>query len=77
MAKFAVTEVFAVKLKAHAPVPLHAPDQPSNVEPEAGAAVSVTAVPLAKLALQVWPQLMPEGLLLTVPEPAPPFCTVS
>lgn len=77
MSKFAVTEVFAVNVRVHVPVPLHAPDHPENVEPEAGAAVSVTAVPLPKLALQVWPQLIPEGLLPTVPEPAPLFCTVS
>jgi hypothetical protein len=58
-------------------VPVQAPDQPVNVELEAGVAVRVTAVPLGKLAVQVEPQLMPEGLLVTVPDPAPASLTVS
>lgn len=51
-------------------LPEHAPPQPLKVEPLAGRAVSVTAVPPAKLAEQVLPQLlMPAGLELTVPLP--------
>jgi hypothetical protein len=73
----AVTEVLAVRFALQVPVPLHAPDHPANVEPEFGVAVSVTVVPLAKLALHVWPQLIPEGLLVVVPDPVPLFCTVS
>jgi hypothetical protein len=73
----AVTEVLAVRVTAHVPVPLQAPDQPANVEPVLGVAVSVTGVPLAKLALHVCPQLMPEGVLVIVPAPAPPLCTMS
>src|SRR2546422_3800271 len=53
------------------------PLQPLKVEPAAGAAVSVTAVPLAKLAAQVAPQVMPAGLLVTVPAPVPALETVS
>src|SRR5207247_8723951 len=53
------------------------PLQPPKVEPAAGAAVSVTAVPLAKLAAQVAPQVMPAGLLVTVPAPVPALETVS
>ena len=73
----AVTEVLAVRVTAHVLVPVQAPDQPTNVEPALGAAVSVTVVPLAKLALHVVPQLMPEGLLVIVPAPVPPSWTVS
>jgi hypothetical protein len=73
----AVTEVLAARFTAHVPVPVHPPDQPANVEPELGAAVSVTDVPLAKLALHIVPQLMPAGLLDMVPVPAPALCTVS
>jgi hypothetical protein len=72
-AKLAVTLVFAVSVSAQVEVPLHAPDQPVNVDPVAGVAVSVTAVPLAKLALHVWPQSMPPGALLTLPDPVPAF----
>ena len=73
----AVTDVSAVRVRLHVPVPVQAPDQPVNVEPVLGVAVSATAVPLAKLALQVAPQLMPDGLLVTVPVPVPLPCTVS
>ncbi|MBI3325008.1 MAG: hypothetical protein HYZ92_06975 [Candidatus Omnitrophica bacterium] len=57
-------------------VPLQLPDQPPKVEPEAVLAVRVTEVPLAKLALQVLPQLIPAGLLVTVPLPVPVLETV-
>jgi hypothetical protein len=51
------------------PVPLQAPVQPLKVQPIAGAALSVTCWPMAKLALHVGVQLMPEGVLVTVPFP--------
>jgi hypothetical protein len=47
------------------PVPLH----PPNVEPAAGVAVKVTRVPPLNDAAHVPPQLMPAGLLVTVPFP--------
>jgi hypothetical protein len=58
-------------------VPLQAPVQPAKVELGAGAAVSVTAVPAAKPATQAVPQLIPAGLLVTLPVPVPEAVTVS
>jgi hypothetical protein len=67
----AVTEALPVNVTLQVPVPVQAPDQPANVEPAFGTAVSVTMVPLVKLALHVAPQLIPAGLLVTVPAPVP------
>jgi hypothetical protein len=69
--KLAMTEVFCIRVTPQAPVPLHAPDQPAKNDFAVGEALSVTWVPLEKLAVQVEPQLMPAGLLLTVPPPPP------
>jgi len=75
--KVAVTVVAAETVTTHDPVPEHPPPfQPVKVEPVAGVAVSVTALPLAKLAEQVTPQLMPAGELVTVPLPVPAGVTV-
>src|SRR2546428_7881907 len=46
-------------------------------DPAAGAAVSLTPVPLVKLAAQVAPQVIPPGELVTVPLPVPALLTVS
>src|SRR6266403_1714391 len=60
------------------PVPEQPPPlQPVKVEPAAGVAVSVTAVPLVNEKAQVAPQEMPAGALVTVPLPAPVLLTVS
>ena len=48
-------------------VPVQAPDQPVNLDPGSGVAVSLTRVSTWNLASQVPPQLMPEGLEVTVP----------
>jgi hypothetical protein len=53
------------------PVPQPVPLQPPNVEPAAGVAVNVTTVPLLNDAGQALPQLIPAGLLVTVPFPVP------
>src|SRR5436309_2706383 len=76
-AKVAVTVVAALRVTVQAPVPEHPPPlQPVKVEPAAGVAVNVTAVPLVKLAEHVAPQVIPAGLLVTVPEPVPAGVTV-
>src|SRR5437879_10933710 len=68
---FALTVVAPEILTVQAPVPVHPPPvQPVNAEFACGVAVSVTAVPIGKLAEQVPPQAMPAGLLVTVPSPA-------
>src|SRR6266446_5467936 len=77
-AKVAVTVVAALSVTVHVPVPEQPPPlQPVKVEPTAGAAVKVTAVPLANAAEHVAPQAMPAGALKTVPVPAPFGLTVS
>ena len=75
--KVAPTVVLAVRVTTQAPVPVQAPVQPPKVELALTASVNVTRVPLAKLALQVVGQLMPDGLLMTVPAPVPALCTVN
>ena len=52
--------------------PLH----PAKVEPDAGAGISVTVVPSSYISVQSPPQLIPVGLVVTVPEPVPVFDTV-
>src|SRR5262252_506471 len=74
--KVAVTDCAAVIETVQVPVPVQAPLQPAKVEPLAAAAVRVTEVPLAKLALQVLPQLTPVGEEVTVPLPEPALVTV-
>ena len=76
--KVAVTVVGAVSVTVQVPVPVHPPPlQPVKVEPAAGAAVSTTGVPLAKVDEQFVPQVIPAGTLVTVPEPVPARTTAS
>ena len=58
-------------------VPVHAPLQLVKVEPAFGEADKATEVPAGKDALQVLPQLIPAGVLVTVPLPVPALDTVS
>jgi hypothetical protein len=74
--KLALTDFAASMVTLHAPVPLQAPLQPANVEPESGVAVRFTTAPLSKFAEHVGPQEIPAGELATVPVPVPPFVTV-
>jgi len=53
------------------------PDQPAKVAFVPGVSLSVTRVPGSKLALQIAPQLIPEGLLETVPTPVPARLTLN
>ena len=72
-----MTVVAALSVTVHVPVPAQPPLQPVNVEPAAGVAVKVTAVPLANAAEHVVPQEIPLGELVTVPVPVPVLLTVS
>ena len=66
----AVTPLLALMFTVQVPVPAHPlPLQPLKTNPDAGEALSVTAVPFRKVAEQVAPQLMPAGELRTDPEP--------
>ena len=71
--KVAVTNPVAVTLQA--PTPEQASLQAAKVEPAAGEAVKPTIVPKAKLAAQEPGQLIPAGLLVTVPAPLPESST--
>jgi hypothetical protein len=74
--KFAVTLVADLIDTVQVPVPEQpAPDHPVNSEPDAALAVRVTLVPYSKVAEHVSPQLMPAGLEVTVPVPAPVLLT--
>jgi hypothetical protein len=75
---------FRSTLTSQGPVPLQLPPAPppltfqlENVDPAAGAALSVTLVPDVKLNVQTVPQSMPLGELLTVPDPVPDLLIVS
>ena len=59
--------MFAFIVTVQLPVPEHAPPQPENVYPELGMTMSTIVVPLFKVAEQVVPQEIAEGLLVTVP----------
>ena len=65
-----------VNVTVHEAVPLQVSDQPTNVDPAAGVAVKVTLEPLLKLALHLVPQLIPAGLLVTIPLPVPARVTL-
>ena len=67
-AKVAVTDCAAFMFTLQMPMPEQAPLQPVNVDPTPPTAVNAT-VPLAKVVEQIAPQLIPAGLLVTVPLP--------
>jgi hypothetical protein len=67
--KLAVTLLLLPIEIEHMPVPEQSPDHPENVDPEAGAALSVTIEPALKDAEQFEVQARPAGEELTVPLP--------
>jgi hypothetical protein len=68
----ALTVTLLLIWTVHEPVPVQPPPlHPAKTDPEAAAAVSVTVVPPENDREQVVPQLMPLGLLITVPLPVP------
>jgi hypothetical protein len=69
--KVAVAVVAALTVTRQVPVPEQGALQPAKVEPTAGVAVRVGAVPGVTDCEQVEPQLIPAGVLVTVPEPEP------
>ncbi|MGB8989540.1 MAG: hypothetical protein WCC37_23280 [Candidatus Sulfotelmatobacter sp.] len=79
--KVAVTLVAVVTVTLQAAAPVQAPDQPAKVPPVAGVSVRVTEEFGGKLAVQVAgvadEQLIPAGVLVTVPVPVPAKATVS
>jgi len=75
--KAAPTVADAAKVMLQAPVPEQLPLQPEKKWLLAGVAVKVTLVLLGKLAEHVAGQLIPTGVLVTVPVPAAGEVTVS
>ena len=72
----AASDLDELIVTAQAPAPVHAPLQPTNAELAAGVSFMVTTVPLVKFAAHVPGQLIPAGLLVTVPVPFPARVTV-
>jgi len=75
--KVAVTEDAAVTVMLQVATPVHAPDQPVKVLLAVGTSLSVTWVFGVKLAEHVVGQLIPAGVLVTVPVPVPASVTVT
>ena len=69
LGKFAVTVVFEDSVRVQSAVPVQPPLQPENVKPASAVARNDTALPATKLKEQVVPQLIPAGVLVTVPLP--------
>lgn len=69
--------MFAFMITVQAEMPLQAPDHPAKKAPLAGTGVSFTLVPEAKEALHVGLQVMPAGVLVTVPVEVPASVTLS
>jgi hypothetical protein len=77
LAKVAVTARAALIVTTQSAVPAQAPPQPVKPEPAAALAVRVTAMPRVTDSEQAPLQLMPAGVLVTVPDPEPLLVTDS
>ncbi len=75
MPKVAVTELAALNMMLQVAFPVHPPLQLEKTSLVAGVALSVTCVFCGKLAEHVAGQLIPAGLLVTVPVPVPAMVT--
>ena len=75
--KLADTVLFAVSVILHVLEPEQPPLHPEKEKFAAGDAVSVTCVPCWNVAEQVVGQLMPAGVLVTVPVFAVPILTIN
>ena len=73
----AVTDFAALTVTLHSLPLVESQPVKATFEPAAGAAFSVTSVPKLNVASHSVPQLMPVGVLVTVPEPPPAFVTFS
>ena len=58
-------------MSVQAPIPVHAPLQPVNIEPGFGVGISVMTVPASMSEKQALPQEKPSGFEVTTPLPAP------
>lgn len=77
VAKLAVTESAPLKVTLQPDVPEQAPFHELNTSLAPADSLRVTFAPCGKTALQVVGQLIPGGLLVTVPAPEPVIETVS
>ena len=74
--KVAVADLAAFIVSVQLPVPEQAPDHDRKKDPVAATGVSFTTVPALNDALQMVGQLIPAGLLRTVPLEVPAKVTV-
>jgi hypothetical protein len=66
-------------VNVHTELPVHAPDHPLKPSPLAGVSERITCVfcgNIAEHAVELTEQLIPAGVLVTVPVPAPAKATV-